>query len=593
MSIYYRAVSAGRFGWYNRCIMKRWGLPVLLVLFFIVLFTISVMTPIIPLSYDEAWNYTNISSKGPMYAITNFPFANNHVFFTLLQSVTVPRVFLPYFPEATRLLNVAVGIAFFLLVSRVLTQILHKKSIFVFVVAVAACFFCSPLVTPFFIVARGYLLGMALLFSGIYIVSLKRYTAATILFILSGWTVTTYIYCLPLIYLTAFFISKRGEQKRVFISAVFAALGLYIVYKPILFTVLSQGALWNTASPITFFRTQWNSLSYISYLPVTGAYVLSLIVLFSKHTNKSVSRFFMLLTSSIAGYLIVVELLSLTGIAHPPYERAGMFIPVFITITLLGAMFTSKSSLIKYLLLTFLGINTLAGIYFSLTGLPFHREYLSPTPYPVSLRQRQLLTQKKLPYLTVTRPEDEPFFLYFSQIYSVPVLRNLPSTPSATTAVRVEPIITVSVVPNAEPLPSLLPTSRLYILKRLWQYMSLPTLKFITISPKYSIEYLIHLSDMTYAEGDILWRQGAYDLSLKTLARAEHDVTLTVGPMRDYLGVTGDTTIVRRALSSVALHQHIIMHLIITGKGKNLRELLTLASFANRNLQTILSFLHP
>jgi len=568
--------------------------------------TISIIFPIIPVSYDEAWNYTNISSKGPLFSITNFPFANNHVFFTFLQSFTVPQKLLWYFPEATRLLNVFVGTAFAMLLYGIVCQFLKKKSLMWFIISAASCFFMSPLVTPYFIVARGYMLGMVLMLCGIYCVSLTRMIAASLFFILSGWTVVTYIYCLPVMFISLVVISKKNDWKKILACAFLTGIGLYICYKPILLLVLSQGILWTSASFEIFLLRTWRSLSYLSFLTYGDvgavifsiAYGISLLQCVRGQSPKKLRYMVILLTSAIASYLIMVGVLSFFHLANPPYERAGIFIPLFAGITIISAAIQAKTVWIKAFLWFTLACNTLIGVYFFTTALPypsashypFNISYLAPFPYPLSDVERKLLKEKKIPTLSVPDSGDDTFHAFFSKIYAVPLIypkKNETPAPMA----NVKPNLSTAsaaIIPISEPSPSLLPSSPFYPLKRIWQNISLQAVTFFSISRKPRITYLVSLSDLTYKEGELLWTGGQEKLAIKTLSRAEHYMTIVAGEAGDLAGLEHQGSMVTsEILPSILLHRQIMNKLMATAGDDQRKDLSEIISFSDRNLQNL------
>lgn len=567
---------------------------------------ISIVIPVIPISYDEAWNYTNISSKGPLFSITNFPFANNHVFFTFLQSFIVPKQLLWYFPEATRLLNVFVSALFIALLYTIFRQYWKKASFVWFVAAAVICFFVSPLVTPFFIVARGYMLGMVLLLFGIRCLSLRYMIAASVFFILSGWTVVTYIYCLPVIFISMMIISKKDDWKKIFISVFFTGIGLYICYKPILLLVLSQGTAWASNSLSAFFFTTWRSLSYLSFLPYgdiwagifSFVYGMSIMGCIRGQLPRTLRYFIVLLTSAIVSYLFVVGVLSLFGIANPPYERAGMFIPLFVCITILIAAFQTKTTWMKILFLCILGCNTLVGLYFFTTAFthmsthryPFNVSYLAPFPYPISDIERKFLKEKKIPTLSVPDSGDDTFYVYFSKIYKVPLVypkkHDISLLPIPDQSHSLDLFTTI--LPKSDPSPVLLPTSPLYFLKRIWQNVSVWAITFFSISKKPHVQYLLSLSDMTYKEGELLMAQGQDELAIKTLSRAEHYMTIVAGEAGNLVGLEHqDDFIINEIIPSFLLHKEIMTRIIATADDAQKKALSDIISFSDRNLESV------
>lgn len=441
-------------------------ISIIIFLLFSLSFYINVTHPIIPISYDEAWNWTYIASNGPWYALTNYPAANNHVFFTFLQSFITPRFLLWYFPEISRLLNVILGISLVVVIWVVFGRLLKNKSIWLLLGISVVCFFVSPLTTLFFIVARGYLLATFLLFCGIYVISQKKYFTASGFFILAGWTILTYTYTLPLIYTATFFYAKKIERKKVIFSALIIPVVLLVCYYSILSAVLIQGKIWPTGTLQNFLYMTWQSISNFPYLPYdkiifphmpqeiiivlyhliknilnviyTIIYLASCFLLF-RTKSIPVRRFFFLLNSSIMSYLFAVILLSSFHISNVPFQRVGLFIPLFIAMTTVGGIFYVKSLQLKLVFCLLVVGNLVIGLYFFYTKLPLRlnnpypilSDYIVPIPFPVTTKERVQLQENQIKALTLVHPLDDSVVAYFSYIYKVPVINLIPKISTA------------------------------------------------------------------------------------------------------------------------------------------------------------------
>lgn len=568
---------------------------------------VSIIYPVIPITYDEAWNYTNISSHGPLYSITNYPFANNHIFFTLMQSLTVPTQLLRYYPEAIRFFNLVIGITFISVLYVYVTIVLKRKNLVWYPLAGIIVFLVSPIVSLYFIVARGYLLGMVLLFAGIFTLSLRKYFIAALFFILSAWTVITYSYTFPLMYVSFLLLISPRDRKKLVISAVCICAGLFICYRPVLLSVLKQGNIWNPETFYGFLGGVVRSLSNFAAVDygniLNGMYALgyagSIFLILKTRISVQTKNFLVLLNLSIGSYLFTVGILSVFHIANPPPERAGMFIPVFVSITVISVAMLTRVRWIRYVLWSTVGINLLAGLYIFYMQTPFCHsnpfgiQCSAAIVPPVSDVERRLLKERKLTYIKVPDHQDDTLYLYFSKIYSVPIRMEKPATAVNKSAVigkkTVRPY--VSVIPGKEPSVFLLPTNPLYPVKRLWQNFLLYTISFFNISRKPRMEYLLSLSDTAYAEADLLGKQGRMDLAIKTLARGENYMTTIAGETGDLVGLEGYGRVVDlEILPSELMHQKIFLSMTKTGDTTYDNQLAAIFAFSNRNLQTILTY---
>ncbi len=65
----------------------------------------------VPLTYDEAFNFTDVASRGVGYVISHYPNPNNHVAFTALQAISLPATLVETWPPLLRIPNLLVGAA--------------------------------------------------------------------------------------------------------------------------------------------------------------------------------------------------------------------------------------------------------------------------------------------------------------------------------------------------------------------------------------------------------------------------------------------------------------------------------------------------
>src|SRR5215831_439554 len=62
-----------------------------------------------PLTYDEAYNFTDLAAHGLGYVLSHYPNPNNHVAFTGLQALLLPADAVRRWPPLLRIPNLLVG----------------------------------------------------------------------------------------------------------------------------------------------------------------------------------------------------------------------------------------------------------------------------------------------------------------------------------------------------------------------------------------------------------------------------------------------------------------------------------------------------
>lgn len=406
----------------------------LLIYFFVVfsaLIFISIVYPLIPLNGDEVRTYLDFAQHGSLFSITHYEVPNNHVFFTFLQSFFLHKKILLLIPYEIRLLNTIICLLFFAFLSYIFTTLLKKKmSLFVFLFLTLLCFFASPLLTPYFIVARGYLLGSLLLLAGAFFLSTNKFYLAAFSFILSVWTIPTFMFAVPLQYVGALLVNRRVDQKKVIISGLLVPIGSIILYFPVWKDLLGNANMgWGYESLNIFSLLTLNSVSNFSYIRFGFVINIWYLIIFifsfffiQKKADEALRRFVLFLLLSIAGYLIIVLLFFLLGITSLPFVRNGLFIPLFVALTILFASFMTKGK-VKGMLEISLLLNILIGIFLLTNLFPMNKK-----PYPAfngdqkytSKSLIQFLTNKNVKYLSIDG-NDNVLIMYYSFIYSIPI----------------------------------------------------------------------------------------------------------------------------------------------------------------------------
>ncbi len=566
---------------------------------------ISVVQPVIPLTYDEAWNFTDISRHGFLYTITHYPYPNNHVFFTALQSIFTPLAALPFLPYALRLVNSVVCSVFFLLLF-VLLRTTAPKYQSLHIPILLSLFFVTPLVTTYFIVSRGYVLGSFLLFIGIYCLARKKYAIAILPLSLSAWTVPTFLYALPFVYIAV--VLGNTKQHRFFIAmtGVAVAIFVFLLYIPILKYVFASTNQWTTYSFVTFFTETVRSLSNYSFLPngwilhslYVILYICSACAAYFQKNSSFIRRFFLSLNIAVMSYLVTIFILSELHLARPPFMRNGLFIPIVVHITIIYAALLIKRTYFRYIAGCLLVGNLLAGINLFTTQLAYTSVH--PYPYLAELsplskppQQLQLEIQKKL--LTADQSSDEAALKYYSLLYNIPLVESIkPTAPHSTNqpTVKDSTKTTTSPVPQEtkknDSIPVILPDNIFYAGKRIWRHAKLKSYDIFVLSKKPKIRYLLGLSDETYTESLVLWNKNKRELAVQTLLKAENFVTLMT-PEIHTLSNAGDrdTQLYEDIKVSIEKHMQVLSRFVSSSDDIDQSILLLIQETARNNLKTI------
>jgi len=578
----------------------------LFLILIVLLGYISIIKPLIPIAYDEAWNFTDLSRHGPLYAITRYPFPNNHVFFTVLQSIFIPTAILSYMPYMLRFVNIVVCSVLLYLLYVFFNTTLRQRILFS-VFGLLSWFFVSPLVTPYFIVGRGYILGSLLLFIGIYLLAQKKYAYAILPITLSVWTVPTFMYTLPLLYCVLLIRGQRQQRIIIGLTGLTIIIFDFLLYLPILKNIFATTNLWTTHTFPTFFWDTVRSLSNYSFLPygnilhylyiILYAYSIYVICLQKKHLG--IKRFLVYLNTAILSYLSVIWILSQLHLAHPPFMRNGIFIPLVIGTTIIYATTLFTTIRFRRIAWCILIGNILAGVYLFTAKFPYTP--VNPYPYilelsPLLKTQQELLKEIQEKKIIVDQSSDGAALKYYSVIYNIPLVEfvtPIASPPSSTVVVNqtIEKSVAIPNQPRTTKhtnAPFLLPDNPFYSIKRIWQQIRLKSYDVFVLSKKPKIRYLLALSDEIYAESRILWNEGKKALALRTIPKAEHFITL-ITPEIHTISNSGDTDKQLYEDIKLSVDEHILTltSLIASSTESEKSTLLLVQTNAISNLKTI------
>jgi len=301
----------------------------------------------VPLTYDEAWNTLHVARLGVAHVLSNYQQPNNHILFSLLQS-SLGQSIVTLWPPALRLWNVVVG---WLLIATLGKCLKCSSSLGPWsVVGLSACLLlCSPLVTTYLFVARGYLLGTWLLLLAAMGIARGRAVASGICVGLATATLPTFAYALPglawVIVLparpsSAHRSTVRSTQSSRTGAALRLAAGFGMAAAPFYAfafrQVLAQRHGWTAPSLGGY---SLGVLTTLGCTQVTSILLLGLLACFTilgARSDRSVPEpLDRALIAAALSFVLMVAVGSIAGLAWPPFLRNGLFVPLFLWLALL------------------------------------------------------------------------------------------------------------------------------------------------------------------------------------------------------------------------------------------------------------------
>jgi len=325
------------------------------ILIIIALITFASIYPVVPLTYDEAWNFSNISSKGPFFTITNYPFPNNHVLFSLIQALVIPNKIVYWWPPLLRLVNVV--ICSIMLIC--LDKLLQRNGICwpTRLCAILCIVFAVPTALIYCVVARGYMLGILLLSAASVYLAREKLVKSAALAALSAYTVPTFGYALPGLAAAAYVFSPLPKAMNahaitcgVWRMAVYASAVTLLstaLYIPVLQQLLSQKNTFRPFTNLTEFTTtlisSCSSLSYAtqSLIPGVGIVIMfvSALAISCKSLNTNYTSEILRIGIAVgfaclSMFAVTVMLYSVDAI-NLPFLRALAPIPLFANVSII------------------------------------------------------------------------------------------------------------------------------------------------------------------------------------------------------------------------------------------------------------------
>jgi hypothetical protein len=356
-----------------------------------VLLYISI-TGTVPLTYDEAWNFTNLSSRSPSYALLNYPAPNNHVLFTFLQSLLLPNRLVSYWPPFLRLPNLLYGWALFIVLGKILSACSIGKQTAHFGVALLMI---SPITALYLVVARGYLLGLLLVLAAVLAYLHKRLNVATLCLILATYTVPTFGYIYPALVICAELDDATSWPRRVLRvsvrSAIFVA-AVATLYLPVLdslskssngtFAYSQTGVFGADVARLASFITMPVAIRQIWLLPLCTVLIYGRIAWKGRAMKRGMAHR-LAQFAALAGLfsLLIPTILHAIGLSALPFVRNLIAIPFLLG---LGIFVAAENGLLFSSQLFRAGVRAVFAANFALTAAVFLMCFIirSPLDYP-------------------------------------------------------------------------------------------------------------------------------------------------------------------------------------------------------------------
>lgn len=306
----------------------------------------------LPLTFDEAFNYAELAAHGPAWVATHYPFANNHVLFTLLQSVAVQPAWMRHNPQLLRVPNLLVGAALLFELRAGLGRTRRVVDAWALTLAIA---FASPVFATYLFVARGYLLATALLIAAVRCRANGRSRLAALLHGLATYTVPTCAFALPASLVWSAFehsTLRDATRPRVLLAgvvwpAIVFAVVVGIGYAPIAAEVMAAGHHFHPyASAGVFLQatlTSWSAFGELGLGAWPGVVAVAAAIGWLLHAwrgrghldrlERMTALACLTATTTLAGALT----LPLVGIGNLPFVRSLSFVAPLLAFGLAGA----------------------------------------------------------------------------------------------------------------------------------------------------------------------------------------------------------------------------------------------------------------
>jgi hypothetical protein len=290
----------------------------------------------VPLTYDEAWNFNELSSHGLRWVLSHYEVPNNHFLFTALQTVLPTRTIVAE-PHLLRVLNCAVAAAALATITFVLRD--AYRGWFTSAMLAVAVALCSPLFTLYLFVARGYLLAFVLAFLGVALAARRRYVASGVALGLAACAVPTFAFALPGTLVGIWVDAREQPRLKHAVRFVLPSLGLVMLtYVPHARAAASHLRAYNAGVTVQSFiatTTAWLGNRAYAALVLASALAVVLVVRRRGEVRTVAERTASFLLLGSASFFFVVAASAFAGVMNVPFPRNAMFVPPFLWVSAL------------------------------------------------------------------------------------------------------------------------------------------------------------------------------------------------------------------------------------------------------------------
>ena len=316
-----------------------------------------------PHNYDEGFNYLFFGQRGLRFAVDNYTYPNNHILFTLLQTI-IPRTLVDAEPLVLRIPNILISTSLLI----VLTAEIRRR--WTGVPMAVALVLAGPWSIIYFAVARGYQLGtllvaVALLISSRYSDDAWTPPVAALIMALAAWAVPTFAYGAPV--LTLYWVAGRRWRAAAVYSSVFVSVA-FLMYLPVLDELFSD-ATNAVNAPLPFTRFAGNLIGELFFLPDWAAALMVGLGLWGlveavqrlgTGNDDHRNRWTALLLAYPVVFVAAAEVITLFTDVSTPFFRNAAFASLFIPVGIWTSSLWARP-FVRVLLLVLLAWNSLLG----------------------------------------------------------------------------------------------------------------------------------------------------------------------------------------------------------------------------------------
>lgn len=325
---------------YSKIIYKFFINPIIFI--FIVIYGFLPLIGINFLWHDETAHFNLFASKDLYTIVTNYTLPNNHIFFTILQSL-IPNPIVYNYPLTLRIIPFLILIATIIYLNYELKKKIAINSVILLNVILLIFFICVDFFQISYF-ARGYLLGSLLLIIGI--LNFKNIYVSSLAFSLSSYTIPTN-FLFIFIYLILNSIHSKFNLKNIGILFLTTFLTI-LLYFPIIDQLkYVKNTIYHNPKFILLMIA--NSLSIYAILL---SIIIILVYSFSKNKTLKLS-----ILSSIIAIISFEILYQLNIIAAPFFRNFYFLLFTFYLFGILVILKTLKKKIAQYSFL--LIINTM------------------------------------------------------------------------------------------------------------------------------------------------------------------------------------------------------------------------------------------